>query len=391
MYNREKPGGWMFFRHDAEHALGAAFGRLFENSLLTNSIYRNSGSAWQWFNASWLHLRLGQHPEYYFEFADRVVDLFYNGGALSAEVNAARWMARADQIDLAVIAASARWGDAVCANTPRTKDNWEDQTDWMLGTYFPQRTQIVINDMRSVDMFPEQAIVSFSEHGGEVEQGFGADLDQAGGAPGTIYYTTDGSDPRLWGGDLSPTAIEYDGESVVIDETLTLNARVRDGEDWGAMTSARFTVGIEGLVLNEIVASNSQGLEDPAEPGENPDWIEVYNGTANTVDMSGMYLSDDSTELAKWRIGNGVSVEAGQFILFLADDDGTQGPTHTSFQLSRSGETLFLVDSDGKTIIDSVVFDQQETDVSYGRFPDGTGDWDFLQAPTPFDPNREPR
>jgi hypothetical protein len=388
IYNRENPDGFKWFRHDAEHSLGAAFDRLNEGHLLTDDFDRSIGQTYQWFNPAWLHLRLGQNSEYAILFADRVNELFYNGGALSRGVNADRWMSRANQIDLAVIGASARWGDAV-RGSPRTKDHWQLQIDWIMNTYFPRRTQIVIDQMRSVDMLPDQAFVSFSQHGGEVAAGFEVTMSQSNGDVGTIYFTDDGSDPRLWGGDLNPDAEVLDeGDFVVISETTTIKARVRQGSRWGASTRARFTVGLSGLAINEIMASNSTTLEDPAEPGEYPDWIELYNGSASSIDLSGMYLSDDPQDRTKWRIADGVSFGPGELLLFYADDDGTQGQYHTNFQLSSSGETLVLTDADGITELDKVTFDQQTTDVAYGRAPDGTGEFGALQAPTPFDLNR---
>ena len=99
-----------------------------------------------------------------------------------------------------------------------------------------------------------------------------------------------------------------------------------------------------------------------------------------------MYLSDEFQNLTKWQISTGVSIEPGQYLIFYADDDGTQGVYHTNFNLSINGEMVILVDSDGKTIIDSILFDGQLEDVSYGRFPDGGNSWGF-QSPTPGLPN----
>ncbi|MBI4602573.1 MAG: lamin tail domain-containing protein, partial [Planctomycetes bacterium] len=174
---------------------------------------------------------------------------------------------------------------------------------------------------------------------------------------------------------------------VVLDGTTTVRARVRSGAEWGALTEARFTVGLKGLVINEVMASNRTTLEDRDEPGEYPDWIEVYNGTSATLDLGGMYLTDDLLDLTKWRIAGGLLLGSRQHLVFLADDDGTQGELHLSYQLSQSGETIALVDRDGKTIIDRVVFDAQTADVSYGRYPDA-GAWGFCERPTPYLPNR---
>jgi hypothetical protein len=198
IYNRVSPKGFTWFRHDAEHSLGANLGGtrgLNEDRLLTDSRDRSIGERWEHFNPAWLHIRLTANQEYLMQFADRVNMYFSNYSLLTTSPNIQRWMARADQIDLAIIAESARWGDAK-RSTPRTKEDWEGQNNYMVNTFFPARTQIVINQMRSVNMFPNTALVSFNQHGGEIIPGFELFMSQNNGTPGTIYYTLDGSDPR---------------------------------------------------------------------------------------------------------------------------------------------------------------------------------------------------
>jgi len=195
IYNRVRPQGFTWYRHDAEHSLGAN-GGVNEGRLLTDPTDRTIGQEWRHFNPAWLHLRLTAHPEYLMKFADRVNKYFWNGGLLTAEQNIQRWNARADQIELAIIAESARWGDAK-RHPPRTKDDWEAQNNYMVNTFFPRRNQIVINQMRSVNMFPDPALVSFNRHGGEVIPGFELLMLQSNGTSGTIYYTLDGKDPCL--------------------------------------------------------------------------------------------------------------------------------------------------------------------------------------------------
>ena len=80
-------------------------------------------------------------------------------------------------------------------------------------------------------------------------------------------------------------------------------------------------------------------------------------------------------------------LEPGKYMLFWADDDEEQGPTHTSFALSRSGESVALIDRDGATAIDVVQFGSQKEDVSWGRSVDGGGTWNAFKKPTPGQPN----
>ena len=56
-----------------------------------------------------------------------------------------------------------------------------------------------------------------------------------------------------------------------------------------------------------------------------------------------------------------------------ADRDTTDKGLHANFRLNAGGEEIGLFDTDGSTLIDSVIFLEQTTDISYGRYPDGTG------------------
>jgi hypothetical protein len=78
-----------------------------------------------------------------------------------------------------------------------------------------------------------------------------------------------------------------------------------------------------------------------------------------------------------------VNLAPGEHVLIWADGDPSRGPTHTSFKLAKEGECVALFDTDGRTLIDSVTFGPQRTDVSYGRSIDGSGTWQLFSKPTP--------
>ncbi|MBP9151151.1 MAG: lamin tail domain-containing protein, partial [Flavobacteriales bacterium] len=132
------------------------------------------------------------------------------------------------------------------------------------------------------------------------------------------------------------------------------------------------------LVLNELMASNVLTSADPF--GDRDDWIEIYNATQFDISTSGLYLSDDVTNWSKWAMPNTV-IPANGYLIIWADEQGEQGSTHANFKLSATnGETVGLHYGDG-TEIDMVSFGNQDDDVSYGRFPNGTGPWTYM-APT---------
>ncbi len=145
------------------------------------------------------------------------------------------------------------------------------------------------------------------------------------------------------------------------------------------------------LRLNEFMPDNKQTLVDPDEPGEYPDWIEIYNPTDQTVSLNGLALSDNLSKPEKFRIADGLSIPAGGYIVFFADDDITQGPLHTNFRLDAAGESIGLFVAEGGAMIDSREFGALSPDVSQGRKPDGSGAWVNLTAASPgasnaFDP-----
>ncbi len=134
------------------------------------------------------------------------------------------------------------------------------------------------------------------------------------------------------------------------------------------------------LVINELMADNKDYLQDPN--GDNDDWIEIYNASSASVDLGGMYLTDNLDNPDKWRIPDGTTIEPQGYILFWADEEETEGNNHTNFQLDKDGEEVGLFDTDGSSVIDVVVFDEQYTDISYGRYPDNGQDWRFFDGPT---------
>ncbi|MBN2269254.1 MAG: hypothetical protein JXN61_01485 [Sedimentisphaerales bacterium] len=76
----------------------------------------------------------------------------------------------------------------------------------------------------------------------------------------------------------------------------------------------------------------------------------------------------------------GVVIQPGQHLLFWADDDEEQGPRHTDFKLDNAGEYVGLYDRDGITLIDGKAFGPLGDNISYGRSPDGSGNWIFFSG-----------
>lgn len=132
------------------------------------------------------------------------------------------------------------------------------------------------------------------------------------------------------------------------------------------------------VVINEIMASNSVTASD--ENGDFDDWIELYNPGSEVVDLSGFYMTDNPANLTKWAFPAGTSLAAHSYLIVWADEDQEQGPLHSNFKLSGSGEILYLLDSTLQWV-DTLNFPEQITDMGYARVPNGTGPF-VIQSPT---------
>ena len=119
------------------------------------------------------------------------------------------------------------------------------------------------------------------------------------------------------------------------------------------------------LRINEFMASNATEVVDP-DFGENADWVEIYNAGYAPADLSGYYLTDNLSNPDKWQIPSKTIIPSKGFLLIWTD--GMDTLLHASFKLAMEGEEIGLV-SPGLTLIDSVRFIHQSTDISYGRKP----------------------
>ena len=135
---------------------------------------------------------------------------------------------------------------------------------------------------------------------------------------------------------------------------------------------------ISGLVINEVMAANFSKVAD--QDGEYDDWVELYNGGANDINLSGFYLSDNENILNKWMFPN-ITIASNDYLIIWCDTAGTtQSGLHTTYRLSADQEEVYLIDPSG-TVLDAVHFVNMPVDLSYSRVPNGTGPFVY-QEPT---------
>jgi len=137
------------------------------------------------------------------------------------------------------------------------------------------------------------------------------------------------------------------------------------------------------ICINEITAKNTT-YADPN--GDFDDWVELYNLTDNPIDIGGMYMVDShySDGASSWtQIPTGMSsqttIPAHGFLVIWFDEETSQGPLHVNDKLSGSADAVYLIDSDGSTVIDTYTWTAEtglNTDnISVGRVTDGGSTW----------------
>jgi hypothetical protein len=146
----------------------------------------------------------------------------------------------------------------------------------------------------------------------------------------------------------------------------------------------------QNITINEVLASNVSLDYDDFFQYE--DWVELYNA-GGILDLAGYHLTDDPDSLFKWTFPIDdpglTTILPGGHIRIWCDKDEQQGSDHSNFKLSGEGETIYFVDPDGQTILDSLEFGLQQDDVSFGAICDGCDEWQYFNTPTPDAPNTE--
>jgi hypothetical protein len=205
----ENSTGFKFYNWDCENVIGNNLGRSPLNKNALNNDFSDAGEP---------HRSLRRNPEYQLFFADRVHKFFFNEGILTPESLYDSYASIAAEIESAMVAESARWGD-MHHHPPLTPEDWYDGDfdyhddraglGWILNYYIPQRSDIVLQQFRDAGLYPDIDAPVFHINGSYQHGGYIISDDQLSmtSSEGTIYYTLDGSDPRTTGSDTD--FIEY--------------------------------------------------------------------------------------------------------------------------------------------------------------------------------------
>ncbi|HKJ78842.1 MAG TPA: lamin tail domain-containing protein, partial [Prolixibacteraceae bacterium] len=307
----------------------------------------------------WLHEKLAQNKEYRMKFADRVYRHFFNTGVFTPDSCIARFNQTATQLNLAVIAESARWGDS--GNWPaRTKiDDWLPAIKSVTNDFMPYRTEIVFNQLKDAGLYPDLKPPVFKENGTEIISNkiiltgnFSFELENQNPG-GSIFYTVDGQDPRGTGGTILGAAINAGNiKSITVMPGNHVMARVKNGSEWSALHEITFED--SGLFSNLKITELHY---HPADQGETDDkeleFLELKNIGANPLDLSGLAFTDGIT----FTFPEGTTIQPGAFVVLASNMEefaklyGFAADFGYSGSLANEGERVVLETATNEEVI----------------------------------------
>jgi hypothetical protein len=357
--NRNGEEGFRYFVHDAEHTM--------LRGMTDRTGPYPCGDQFQHSNPQWIHQELMAHPDYRLRFADHAHKHLFNSALLTSGPAIGRFEARAEQIDMAIIAESARWGDSM-TDPPRTKTDWQNAINNEVNNFFPTRDGVIVSQLRNTTLrsgvlapiYPSVDAPLFNDLGGIVVPiGFNVTMSNPNGS-GIIHYTTDGNDPRL------PVPLSSPGSEVTL---VAENALKRYLVPTGPVAATTGTIlreywtGITGVAVSDLTSSpaypNSPSDSDLLTSFEAPtDWANDYgtrvrgylypptNGNYNfwiaSDDASELWLSTDEYP------ANAVKIAEVTGWCNSRDWDnqtGTNNPNQNSVPISLTGGQKYYIEA----------------------------------------------
>ena len=135
------------------------------------------------------------------------------------------------------------------------------------------------------------------------------------------------------------------------------------------------------LVINEIMPANIDVCMDPS--FNYGSWIELYNKSAQDIDITGWYLSDDAADRQQCPLGNRSRiVKAGGFLTLWFGHLDDYCLNQIEFSMDYDSGHVYLFDTGGSEIC-SVEYQAIPARISYARTTDGGDTWSMTGYPTP--------
>lgn len=341
----EASTGFIWLRHDAEHSLGTypsgynypvTFNMFYVGTESHNSKFTQRSN----FNPAILHNRLAQNSDYRERFAAAVQrHMLDPGGALTVANAQLRFRQRMEQIDSAIVAESARWGNG------KTRATWLSACNDAL-EFITQRHPVLISQYREAGWIPSIESPHISTNNVALPPGSTVSIT----ADNSFYFTTDGTDPKS-----SPTAKFVAVANGTAATNLTVNAAVeivarayRNGE-WSAKREASITMEPDwgALRVTEMMY---------AAPNSEANYIELMNCGTEAMTLRGVTFTSgvvltfgDLTLAPQERL-----LAVRNYTVFTntyATAPGTKIVPFASGNTAKKGETIAYAAPDGTQIL----------------------------------------
>ncbi len=382
IYDRtDKNQGFRFLAHDAEHSLltdavSPGIG-IQENRVNLGTVQNMYVDRFQKFHPQWLHFRLSSNTEYKMRFADRVYKHFFNQGALTPDSCKARFKKTADEIDMAIIAESARWGDSKNSLVKTKDDHWIPAVNQVLNDYMSYRSDIVLQQLTDEKLYVTIQPPVFKHNGTvitdeeiTISENFILLLEHTNVA-GQIFYTTNGTDPRAIGGGNSTAAINAgNSKSISVTPGTILKSRVKNGTSWSALHEIYFDD--SGLFTAfKVTELHYHPADQNGIDGKELEFIEFKNTGSKTIDISGVSITDG----IQFTFPAGTTIAPDNLMVVASNTVefynlyGFQPQFVYSGSLSNGGEQVIVQTSSNRVIL-AFIFDDE---TPWPTEPDGNG------------------
>lgn len=377
--NGPTPGKVKFFSWDGEWTWDRSTSGT-QNGAWVAPEFRNNSTSTAVIPSIWRALKTS--PQFMDLFAARVAKHLGEGGALSESANLARFDKLNNTIRDAVVAESARWGDALesLGQPLRTRDvDWQRTVNTIRGIMVGNGARFIAA-LRAQGYFPPLNVPVFANGDeGATSGSFDAVLTNPNGAAGSIYYTIDGTDPRNADGTLSSSAMLYDGP-ITLTTSKTITARVKNGSTWSVAATHAFVVSpFANLRISELMYNPADATPPDTTDNDEFEFVELFNGGTTTLDLGGVTLAGgiDFTFTAGTTLAPGAYlVVVENAVAFASRYNGVTIAGEFGGKLSDDGERITLLTASGEVI--------ESLDFSNAWVPDTNGGGRSLTAINPM-------
>jgi hypothetical protein len=369
----DRSKGFVFFAHDSEHAMfdeahppGAGIDEDRVNLTTRTDGMNMTVSDFYHFHPQWLHSKLSENAEYRNRFSDRAYNAFRPGGVLSESAALERLNKRIAEINLAVIAESARWGDAKTGGSWAftRNDSWIPEINKIRNYFIPYRGNRVINQLKIAGLYSTVMAPQFFVSAVRITKPF--TLNSAVelkirnlNSTGTIYYTFDGADPRATGGNALESAKSGSSDIILkISKTTTVKARVLSNGIWSALEEVCFINPSEDFSKLKVteISYHPKDYINGSDTIQSKDleFLEMKNTGRNSVNLSGVRIDT----AINYTFPDGSVLPPGRFYVVASKPKkfyeyyGMIASGNFSGNLSNDGEEILIGDSSGNKLID---------------------------------------